>query len=199
MFPFSLGYIGQYSHQQHSFGFYLTSVENIPGLPHGGQYDFNLVKPGSLGTGGAPANYILYKGGYNYTGLLPADWQIRLAGNAQYSRAPLVYAEQFSLAGNAMVRGFWEREATRDIGYVLNAELYGPNLASEVGFGDYLRGMLFFDYGKGHNNTLPGDTMQFIALASTGLGRGSASRTPCNENRRRLCPRWRRITHTWRC
>ncbi len=170
LLPFSLSYNGQLNQKQQSINFYLAAVENIPGLPYGRQNDFNLVRPANIGTNGAPANYILFKGGYNYTALLGADWQIRLAGNGQYSRNALVYAEQFSLAGNTMVRGFWEREATRDIGYVLNTEFYSPDVAQKLGVGDYLRGLVFYDYGNGHNNALPGGIVQPIAISSVGIG-----------------------------
>jgi hemolysin activation/secretion protein len=69
-----------------------------------------------------------------------------------------------------MVRGFWEREVTRDMGYVLNTEIYTPDLAKKAGVGDYLRGLAFFDYGSGRNNTLAGESAQAIALTSVGVG-----------------------------
>ena len=170
LMPFSLTYSGQFTQQVQSVSFYLTESHNVPGMTHGNQSDFNLVRPGGLGVGGAPANYTLFKGGFNYTALLIDDWQMRLGGNGQFSANPLLYVEQFSLAGNAMVRGFWEREATRDMGYVLNTEIYTPDISQLAGVGDSLRALAFFDYGKGRNNALAGETQQSLALSSVGLG-----------------------------
>ena len=163
--PISLTYSAQYNQQEQSFNFYFTGIHNIPGMSHGDQSDFNLVRTG------APADYTFFKAGFNYTALLGADWQMRLAGNAQISPNPLVYVEQFGLAGNALVRGFYEREATRDNGFVLNTELYSPNFAQFAGVSDNLRGLVFYDLGQGRNNVISGNPdSQGITLSSVGLG-----------------------------
>jgi hemolysin activation/secretion protein len=169
--PASLTYTGHLDKPGHALLYYLSAAHNVPGMENGMEADFHAVRPNADGSqGGAPADYYALRGGYSYTAVLGADWQMRLAGNAQYSSDPLVYVEQFSLAGSTMVRGFWEREVTRDMGYVLNTEIYTPDMAKKIGAGDYLRGLAFFDYGSGRNNTLAGEDAQEIALTSVGVG-----------------------------
>jgi hemolysin activation/secretion protein len=99
------------------------------------------------------------------------DWQLRLAGNAQYAGSALVSAEQFGLAGAAAVRGFDERALAADSGLTVNAELYTPDLAPGLGLPGSLRALLYYDAGHGHNRDGgAGATPLTINLASAGAG-----------------------------
>ncbi len=168
--PFSLGYGGQLSQTSQALSFQLAGYHNFTGLSsNSGQASFNLLRPGS-GVNGAPAEYTLFKGNYNYTLNLDHDWQFRLAGHGQYSANPLIYVEQFGLVGSSLVRGFWEREVVRDIGFSLNQEIQTPNLAPYTGLTDMFRGFIFYDYGEGRNNLLPGEVNNFVKLSSAGFG-----------------------------
>ncbi len=170
LMPLSVNYSGQFSWQAQTLSFYLLGAHNLPGMAHGSQNDFTQIRPAFKGGGGAPAEYNVFRSGFNFNALLVEDWQLRLAGNGQFSPDALVYAEQFSLAGSTMVRGFWEREVTRDTGFVLNNEIYGPDLAELTKLGDHLRGLVFYDYGAGQNNALNGERKQALDLNSVGFG-----------------------------
>lgn len=170
LLPVSLNYMGNWQHPGQSLNFFMTALHNIPGLPNGERANFQAVRPSPVANQGAPEDYYALRFGASFIQAAFGDWQLKFTGNAQYTSDPLVYAEQFGLAGTATVRGFWEREVTRDMGYVLNSEVYTPNLAKVVGFAHTLRGMAFFDYGSGRNNTLIGESSQPIALTSVGVG-----------------------------
>jgi hemolysin activation/secretion protein len=170
LMPAALTYNGQWNQAVQMADLAFSFVHNIPGGPDGSERDFNAVRPANIGSGGAPADYYLLRGAVSWTRSLPDDWQIRLAASGQYTSDPLVYVQQFSLVGASTVRGFYEREVTRDMGIVLNTELYTPNYAPRIGAGDILRGLAFFDYGAGRNNPLRGEKAQDIDLASVGAG-----------------------------
>ena len=108
---------------------------------------------------GASANYSIARLGASQVNSFAGDWMFRAALTLQHSSDALVSGEQFSIAGATAVRGFLEREIARDKGYVVNAELYSPNLAEalHVGKGP-LRALVFYDYGSAQNNLLAGQT-----------------------------------------
>ena len=111
--------------------------------------------------------------GGSYLKAFRSDWQARVALNGQYSGDPLVAAEQLGLAGSTAVRGFEERAVTTDSGYVVNAELYTPELIKK---GSDLRGSLralaFYDVGRGYNQNVPADSLTpgRVSIASVGAG-----------------------------
>ena len=117
--------------------------------------DFNIVRLGG-----------------SYLKAFKTDWQVRLAGTGQYSGDALVAAEQIGLAGSNAVRGFDERALTADSGYVVNAEIYTPELVKQ---GSSLRGSLralaFYDAGRGYNQNVTGSiTPAHVSIASVGAG-----------------------------
>jgi hypothetical protein len=177
LLPVSLSYQGQWLHPGQALDFFATALHNIPGLPNGNTGDFWAMRPAlnddgkAAVTGGANKDYYALRFGASFTQAFLGDWQLHLVGNAQYTTDSLVYVEQLGLAGSTTVRGFWEREVTRDMGYVLNTEVYTPNFAHALGdYAESMRAMAFFDYGTGRNNTLQGESSQEIALTSVGLG-----------------------------
>ncbi len=111
--------------------------------------------------------------GGSYLKAFRSDWQARVALNGQYSGDPLVAAEQLGLAGSTAVRGFNERAVTADSGYVVNAELYTPELIKK---GSDLRGSLralaFYDVGRGYNQNVPAGSLTpaHVSIASVGAG-----------------------------
>lgn len=170
LLPVSMNYMGNWQHPGQSLNFFVTALHNIPGLPNGERANFQAVRLSPVANQGAPEDYYALRFGASFIQAAFGDWQVKFTGNAQYTSDALVYAEQFGLAGSATVRGFWEREVTRDMGYALNSEVYTPNLAKESGFAHTVRAVAFFDYGAGRNNTLVGESSQPIALTSVGAG-----------------------------
>lgn len=108
---------------------------------------YSYLTPGSRDT---VDNFIILRSDAQILKGFGADWQIRLAGTAQYSKNPLVSAEQFGLVGANAVRGFTERAVTADSGVYINAEIYTPQLVSKGN----LRFLAFFDIGRGHNSNV---------------------------------------------
>jgi hemolysin activation/secretion protein len=170
LMPITLTYSGQWARPGQLLDFSLSGTHNIPGAKNGSDSDFHAARPAVTGSGGAYADFYLLHASLAWLYAFENGWQIRLVGNGQYTSDSLLYVQQFGLGGASAVRGFYEREVTRDMGYVLNGEVYTPNVASKIGFGDHLRGLLFFDHGGGRQNTLPGETPQGITLTSLGGG-----------------------------
>jgi hemolysin activation/secretion protein len=140
-------------------------VHNLPGGSNGGSDVFNLTRLG------AAADYTLLHLNGSLAGALPKDWQYRLAGNAQYSQDALIPADRLGLVGANAVRGFIEREFSNDNGYVLNAEIYTPDLASQLNMKDgSFRLLGFVDSGSGWNKWLPGEISNRTTVGSVGVG-----------------------------
>ena len=108
----------------------------------------------------------------SYLKAFQTDWQLRVAMSGQYVGNPLVAAEQFGLAGSTAVRGFTERAASADSGYVVNTEIYTPELAKATGMPGSLRVLAFYDFSRGYNHGVPEGSLTptRIGVASVGAG-----------------------------
>jgi hemolysin activation/secretion protein len=170
--PASLAYNGTLTRPTYIADFTTTLLRNIAGGPQGRAFDFNAVRPSPAGGEGAEANYAILRLNGSLAGVLPQDWQYRLAGSAQYTHDALVSGESFGVVGANAVRGFLEREMySSDKGYVLNAELYSPELAQDLKMTNgSFRLLGFVDHGNGWNTPLAGDTIARNKAASVGAG-----------------------------
>lgn len=144
---------------------YTTSiVHNIPGGTKGNGAVFNVARPG------AKDDYTTLHLNGSMAGVLPRDWQYRVAGNLQYGDA-LISSEKLGLVGAGAVRGFIEREFSTDEGYIFNIELYTPELAQKFWIKDgSLRFLGFIDDATGWNKVLKGESGNRLTVGSTGLG-----------------------------
>lgn len=169
--PVSFTYNGTLTKPTYVFDYAATLVRNLPGGSKGGAADFNAVRPSPAGGAGARADYTIVRLNGSYSSVLSGDWQYRLAGNAQYTPDALVSGESFGLVGANSVRGFIEREVSSDKGYVLNAELYAPDLAPgmEMPNGSF-RLLGFIDYANGQVVPLAGETATRTTAGSIGAG-----------------------------
>ena len=70
------------------------------------------------------------------------------------------------------MRGFDERAVSADSGYVVNAEIYTPELVKATGLRGSLRALVFFDFAHGYNhNVAVGSlTPANVGVASAGAG-----------------------------
>lgn len=162
--PASLGYVGQWERPGQTSRLSLTASANLPGGANGGQADFSAARAQ------ADKDYRVFRAHLSHAQNLPADWQLRLALNTQYTRDALVSAEQFGLVGSGTVRGFGERTLAADVGYVASAEIYTPILNTALLPG-HLRMLAFYDIGAGSfNKRRSGDGLKRTAVASVGLG-----------------------------
>lgn len=171
VYPVSLTYNGTLIKPTQVADFSATLVRNVPGGSRGGAADFNNVRPSPTGGAGAKANYTILRMNGSLSGVLPANWQYRFAANAQYTSGALVSGESFGLAGANTVRGFLEREASSDKGYVLNAEIYTPELAAKIGMkSGSFRLLGFIDHSGGQVVPLAGETVTHTTAGSIGAG-----------------------------
>jgi len=116
-------------------------------------------------------NFTILRYGGSYLKALEGDMQFRIAGSGQFTDKVMVAAEQFGLAGSTTVRGFSERAAASDWGYVVNAELYSPELSKAAGVPGSLRALIFYDFSRGFNHRTLGTTVaEKIGVASVGAG-----------------------------
>jgi hemolysin activation/secretion protein len=162
--PASLGYAGAWLGANHQLDFSTTYVQNIPGGPHGHASDLTAVRSG------ARASYSMLRASFAYVGTLPEDWQLRIAGDGQYTQDALVSGEQFGIGGQDSVRGFFEREITNDRGYRASVELLTADFGNRMIPGLSARGLVFVDRGGvARNRALAGETTE-ASIASVGAG-----------------------------
>lgn len=163
--PLSATYSGQQSGAASQLSMFFTLAHNLPGGSKGSTVDFEATRP----LAGARADYTLTRYGASHFRAYASDWQSRFAFNGQYTQDALIPGEQFGIGGASTVRGFLEREISNDKGYVLNAEIYTPELAPTLGWeAGNLRALAFVDYGGvRRNNALPGEVTR-ASISSVG-------------------------------
>ena len=124
------------------------------------------------GNRGTRDDFDIVRFGGSYLRAFRTDWQLRLAVNGQYAGYPLVAAEQIGLAGSTAVRGFNERAVSADSGYVVNTELYTPELAKATKVPGSLRALAFYDFSRGYNKNVPAGSLtpSSVGVASVGAG-----------------------------
>ena len=169
--PVSLTYNGTLIKPAYIFDYAATLVRNLPGGSRGSTADFNNVRPSPIGGAGARADYTILRLNGSLSGVLPENWQYRFAANAQYTADALVSGESFGLVGANTVRGFLEREVSSDKGYVFNAEIYTPELASSLGMqSGSFRLLAFIDHSSGQVVPLAGEIATRTTAGSAGAG-----------------------------
>lgn len=169
--PVSLTGCGAWSMSALVADFSATASHNLPGGSHGSDSDFAAARPSPRGNGGASAHYDVFQLNGSVLKIFPQDWRLRFAGRSQFTNDALISGEQLGLSGANIVRGFREREAARDKGYIVNAEFYTPDLASKLGLKDSsLRFLAFVDHARGWNEPLAGEGDSDVTLASAGIG-----------------------------
>ena len=160
--PLSVGYVGRLARMGQDISGYATVSHNLPGGADGGQAAFEATRPG------ARARYSIVRYGGSFTQQMPADLLLRAVLNVQYSSHALIPGEQFGMGGADNVRGFFERELSRDIGSRLTLEAYSPDLGQQIGSDWKARMLVFYDTARGRDNA-PQRAVEH-GIASVGLG-----------------------------
>lgn len=163
--PLSVAYSGNLGTADGEVNVGVTALRNIPGGTKGSSADFDRVRAGS------PAGYSLLRYNAGYSHALANDWQLRLALAGQYTPDALVPGEQFGAGGATTVRGFTEREVSNDVGHLVSAEIYTPNLCSGLeNVAAQCRALAFYDAASvRRNDPLPGEVTR-ASIGSIGLG-----------------------------
>ena len=125
---------------------------------NGNQDKFNAYRYGS------DKQFNLIKASFNYQYRVPSDWIFGLRMNGQYTKDNVVTTEQIGAGGMTSIRGFKERVASADKGYVGSFEIYTPEFAKHQRF------VLFNDFGRLVNNNSYNGELTSENLASYGLG-----------------------------
>lgn len=122
------------------------------------------------------ADYIYERASIERVTRLPWDFSWILKGTQQFSpKGNLLGSEQLGAGGYNTVRGYDEREANGDEGYLFSSELRTPSISplqdlNVIKWKDQLQFLGFFDYGVTQNYyLLPGEDPNVI-LMSAGPG-----------------------------
>lgn len=163
--PLSLTYVGVWALPTAETSFSVSGIQNVPGGDQGGSEDFNRTRSG------ASAHYTILRYAATYTQKLPQDWLMRLNLSGQYTEDMLIPGEQFGAGGASSVRGFHEREIANDKGQLVSAEIYTPELCSNItAVAAQCRILAFVDTARvSRNDPLPGEIRQ-SSIGSFGLG-----------------------------
>lgn len=145
-----------------------TTGELTLALSPGGLTDGNHTGAYQAARAGAQPDYVYARLELERIAKLSAGFFWRSRVTAQLASANLLGSEQLGLGGAAALRGYEEREANGDDGFVLVNELHGPPL--HLTAGDHLDPLVFVDYGLvAPHDRLPGEPSR-LTLASVGLG-----------------------------
>ena len=122
------------------------------------------------------ASYVYGRFNFNRTFILPYKFTLSGNFNGQLASSPLMPSEQYGIGGYNTVRGYDERSANGDQGYVINAEFRTPPGSIFKIFGDQsvedsLQFLAFFDYGYVEDiRPVAGTPEQTVFLMSFGPG-----------------------------
>jgi len=172
--PFSLTYSGQKLSPGRLVDYNIGFAHNLSLGTHYTNLDgatdrYSYLTPGNRGT---RDDFDVVRLGGSYLKAFQTDWQMRMALSGQYARNPLVAAEQLGLVGSTAVRGFNERAVSSDSGYVVNAELYTPELAKSAKVSGSLRALAFYDLAQGYNRNVPAGSLTPASVSAASVGAG---------------------------
>ena len=124
---------------------------------------------------GAEANYLYGRLTAERVTRLPLDFSWIVRGGAQLASGNLIPSEQLGVGGYNTVRGYDEREANGDRGFVVSTEFRSPAFAvlgrnSKWNVPDQLQFLAFMDYGLAENvDPQPGETTAHLWSVGGGL------------------------------
>jgi hemolysin activation/secretion protein len=124
---------------------------------------------------GAESEYLYARMSAERLTRLPLNCAWDLKGLVQLATARLLPSEELGLGGYRTVRGYSERLANGDYGWIINNELRSPpwrlgNILGKYGSGDYLQFLAFLDYGEVRARSRTPDDPPDATLTSVGVG-----------------------------
>lgn len=177
--PVGVSYIGRWTRpgSQSSLNVAYEVNTGLGSANNRDNYDNATHQPGTIG---ATYRFQVGRLAASHLQILPADFQARVHFNGQYTQDSLISGEQLGLAGNHQVRGFYEREAARDRGYVMNFEVYSPDLSKKFSLPvKQLRALAFVDHGYGSFVT---NSSEISSASETLASLGAGLRMAANEH-----------------
>ena len=154
----------------------LTSGEAAVYYSPGGVSGWNNQKQFNQVVLNANDNYAYGRFNLNRTFILPYKFTFSGNFNAQLASTPMMPTEQYGIGGYNTVRGYDERSANGDQGYIVNVELRTPPGSIFKIFGnqeidDSFQFIGFFDYGFVQDIQAPAGALeQTVYLMSFGPG-----------------------------
>ena len=177
------GLVGLYQISQFSLGYNLTmsdilgttGFETVMYGSPGGMTDNNNDQSFQNINAGSQAQYVYGKFSLNRMFRLPWDSCLVLSGQIQQTSQDLMPSESFGIGGYDTVRGYDQRSANGDNGYLGNVELRSPAFSfwQMCGAGEALDRLVllgFFDWGQCMQNSSNSTTSENFTLASAGPG-----------------------------
>jgi hemolysin activation/secretion protein len=167
---FVLNYTGGWRDDWGSTSFAANFIYSPGGLSSDNE-DLNFIAQRAL----AEADYAYAKFNIERVNKLPGDLSLFARATAQVSEANLLGSEQLGAGGFSTVRGYEEREANGDSGFITNLELRSPSLrplswAGVSSVQDELQFLLFWDYASVGNKILTPGESAHTNLSSVGPG-----------------------------
>lgn len=156
--------------------FGLSSFELAGYYSPGGVTGWNSTSQFQQVVPNSSASYVYGKFNFNRTFILPYKFTASGNFNGQWASSPLMPTEQYGIGGYNTVRGYDERSANGDNGYVMSFELRSPPGSIFKIFGDQtvddsFQLLGFFDYGYIDNiKPLAGEPQAVVYLMSVGPG-----------------------------
>lgn len=150
----SASYVDIYQRPNNFFAWSLGYTGNI----NGDEKAFNEYRYGS------DKQFNLVKASFHEQYRTPGDWVFGLRMSGQYTKDNVVTTEQLGAGGMTSVRGFQERVASADKGYVGSFEIYTPEFLKHSRF------VLFTDFARLVNNHHYNGELESDSIASAGLG-----------------------------
>jgi len=181
--PTTGGLVGLYQISQFCLGYNLTMSDILGstgfetvmnGSPGGMSSDNDNTSFQNINTG-AKAQYVYGKFSLNRLFRLPGDAAVVLSGQIQQTSQDLMPSESFGIGGYDTVRGYDQRSANGDNGYLGNAEIRTPPVSfwQICGAGEALDRLVmlgFFDWGQTMQYSNNSTTSQNFTMASAGPG-----------------------------
>ncbi len=172
--PISLTYSGTLRQAAAETTGYVGYSQNLPGGGNGGsgQWEAGTTATGTGARAGGRPGYTLLRYGFSHYRSFANDWQARFNLVGQATKDRLIAPEQFGIGGANSVRGFVERQFSNDWGSFANFEVYTPDIASFLKFGNEskLRVLVFHDYGHLVRNGQQATETERVSASSGGLG-----------------------------
>ncbi len=167
---FNLGYTGSLPDK---FG--STAMSGTVYLSPGGMTSNNETENFDASRTYADASYAYFVFNLQRVTKLPKDFSWLMSLTGQYAGENLVSSEQFGLGGYASVRGYSERIANGDGGFLIKNELRSPPVSLLRQFGssishDQLQLLVFHDFGFTDKVDLLPDETETQELHSVGAG-----------------------------
>jgi len=169
--PLSLTYFAQMNTASLQGSGSVSFLQNLGGGWHGKWSDYRAARFAYTDISAKP-NWNVLRATGTVAVPLPQDWQARAQVNSQFSRLMLISAEQIGAGGAASVRGYAERVAAGDYGFVANFELYSPDLNKYANLPNgSVRALVFWDVASvSVNDQWAATIARNTNLSSVGFG-----------------------------